>query len=239
MNAKQLTDKQWLDEMIIELRLRNVRGPAIGDAVAAVETHCAESGESATGAFGHPREYARALEFPADQVSKTAPGQWVRLMSPIAIGLVGLYLVPGIVLALFTHEPVAVRWGDIATLALMAAVVVLLARVHGVLQAILQRWINAALILGGGITLLTMTQVLLDVTAFHVPLWLAAVVCLAALAYSVIGMRQVIETEQDLIIDPRTRRPKNPAIAAAASWIFVISAVGLGLISAIPLWMAS
>lgn len=56
MNAKQLTDKQWLDEMIIELRLRNVRGPAIGDAVAAVETHCAESGESATEAFGHPRE---------------------------------------------------------------------------------------------------------------------------------------------------------------------------------------
>ncbi|WP_420174727.1 hypothetical protein [Luteococcus sp. OSA5] len=238
MTAKQLTDKQWLDEMIIELRLRNVRGPAIGDAVAAVETHCAESGESASEAFGHPREYARALEFPAGQIAHTAPAQSVCLMSPIAIGLVGLYLVPGIVLALFTHEPVAVKWGDIATLALMAVVVVLLARVPGVLRAIMQRWINAALILGGGITLLTMTQVLLDVTAFRVPLWLAAVVCLVALAASVMRMRHTIDTEQDLIIDPRTRRPMNPAIARAASWIFVISAVGLGLLSAIPLWFA-
>ncbi|MEL4505235.1 hypothetical protein AAEX63_11600 [Luteococcus sp. H138] len=239
MNAKQPTDKQWLDEMIIELRLRNVRGPAIGDAVAAVETHCAEAGESAAEAFGAPREFARALDFPGDQLNHTTPTKWARLMSPIAIGLVGLYLVPGIVLALFTDAPVAVRWGEIVTLGLLALFVLLAARVPGVLRAITQRWINAALILGGGITVLTMSQVLLDVTAFHVPLWLAVVACLATLAYSVIGMRHTIETEQDLIIDPRTRRPMNPAIAAAASWIFVISAVGLALITAIPLWFAS
>lgn len=239
MTTKQLTDKQWLDEMIIELRLREVKGPAIGDAVAAVETHCAESGESASDAFGDPRSYARALDFPASQVNQKDAAGWVRALAPTAVGLVGLYLVPGIVRASFEHAAVAVGWGEVAALGLLAGFVLLLALVPGVLRAMLHRWINGVLVLGGGITLLTMTQVLLDGTAFHLPLWVAVPVSLAALAASVVGMRRVIENQQDLVIDPRTRRPTSPAITRAVSWIFVVSAIGLALLSAIPLWFAT
>lgn len=184
MTTTQLTDKQWLDEMIIELRLREVKGPAIGDAVAAIETHCAESGESATEVFGDPRSYARALDFPASHVNQKDPAGWVRVLAPTAVGLVGLYLVPGI-------------------------------------------------------AVMTMAQLLLDGTAFHLPLWLAVTLCLVALGASVVGMRVSAETDQNPIIDPRTQRPTSPAITRAVSWIFVVSAIGLALLSAIPLWFAT
>lgn len=239
MTTKQLTDKQWLDEMIIELRLREVKGPAIGDAVAAVETHCAESGESALDAFGDPRGYARALDFPASQVNQKDTAGWVRTLAPTAAGLVGLYLVPGIVRASFEHAAVAVGWGEIAALGLLAGFVLLLALVPGVLRAMLHRWINGVLVLGGGITVMTMAQVLLDGTAFHLPLWLAVTLCLVALGASVVGMRVSAETDQDPIIYPRTQRPTSPAITRAVSWIFVVSAIALALLSAIPLWFAT
>jgi len=37
------TTAHWFDEMATELRLREVRGDAIGDAIAEVETHCQEA----------------------------------------------------------------------------------------------------------------------------------------------------------------------------------------------------
>lgn len=54
--------KKWLDEFVVELRLHNVPGAAIGDAVATVQAHCSDSGENAQAAFGDAREYARSLE---------------------------------------------------------------------------------------------------------------------------------------------------------------------------------
>lgn len=37
-------DQAWYDELVLTLRLRNVRGAAIGDAVAEVRSHCADAG---------------------------------------------------------------------------------------------------------------------------------------------------------------------------------------------------
>lgn len=54
--------KKWLDEFVVELRLHNVPGAAIGDAVATVQEYCSDSGENAQAAFGDAREYARSLE---------------------------------------------------------------------------------------------------------------------------------------------------------------------------------
>lgn len=54
-------DEDWAERMIIELRLQGVSGPEIGSALSEVESHCAESHESAQHAFGDPDDYARSL----------------------------------------------------------------------------------------------------------------------------------------------------------------------------------
>lgn len=238
MTSTDTTTRQWLDEMVVELRLRDVRGDAIGDAVAAVESHVADSGETPAEAFGDPRAYVRSLEFPAAAVHHHDGTDWLRMLAPTAAGLVGVYPVPGIVGALAGHTSVAVRWGELAALALLAVICLVLVRVPGVLRAVLHRPVTAVLVLGGAITVLTLLQVLLDGVALRVPAWLAVVVAVAALAASVVGLRRQVTTDDDPVVDPRTGRRTSPALATATSWVFVAAAAGLGLVSAIPLLLA-
>lgn len=51
----------WRDDFLVELRLRDVPGRRIGDLLAEVEAHCAESGEHPAEAFGEPRAYAAVV----------------------------------------------------------------------------------------------------------------------------------------------------------------------------------
>ncbi|WP_129664595.1 HAAS signaling domain-containing protein [Phytoactinopolyspora endophytica] len=57
MTASQV--EKYVDSLIFALRMRNVPGEEIGQIVAEVEAHVAESGEAPAEAFGKPREYAR------------------------------------------------------------------------------------------------------------------------------------------------------------------------------------
>ncbi|WP_090711395.1 hypothetical protein [Mycetocola miduiensis] len=54
-------NKAWLDDLVLELRLADVSGADIGDAVATAEEFLADSNETATDAFGPARDYARSL----------------------------------------------------------------------------------------------------------------------------------------------------------------------------------
>ncbi|WP_372697103.1 hypothetical protein [Arthrobacter sp. JSM 101049] len=91
------TDQAWIDELTLALRLRNVRGDAIGDAIAVVRGHLADSGEHAREAFGDPRSYATQFGLP------TAPA--VRPTDPVVMGpavsLPGLLVFVSAVSALF------------------------------------------------------------------------------------------------------------------------------------------
>lgn len=57
-------DEEWLDELIRELRIRNVTGAAIGDATASVREFLHDSGRTPQAEFGSPRDYADTLELP-------------------------------------------------------------------------------------------------------------------------------------------------------------------------------
>lgn len=57
-------DEEWLDELILELRIRNVTGAAIGDATASVRAFLYDSGRTPQEEFGSPRDYADTLELP-------------------------------------------------------------------------------------------------------------------------------------------------------------------------------
>lgn len=56
MKTKQ--DHKWLEALTLELRIHNISGAKIGDTLATVKEHLADSGESAQVAFGSPAEYA-------------------------------------------------------------------------------------------------------------------------------------------------------------------------------------
>ncbi len=66
--------QQWCDDFVLELRLRDVPGAVIGDRLAEVEAHCAESGESPDAAFGEPVDYARTIV--EDSAPERVTGVW-------------------------------------------------------------------------------------------------------------------------------------------------------------------
>jgi acyl-CoA synthetase (NDP forming) len=52
------TDRAWCDDLLLALRLRDVPGTRIGEVIAEVQSHVAETGEDPRQAFGTPKEYA-------------------------------------------------------------------------------------------------------------------------------------------------------------------------------------
>lgn len=111
-------DKSWRDDFLVELRLLDVPGPQIGDALMTVETHVAESGESAQEAFGDARAYAREL---VPGVASTA-----RQLSPVFVvgnllGLIGLFVTSRAFQAWLEGGPVRVTVGDLVSAAVMLA----------------------------------------------------------------------------------------------------------------------
>ena len=52
----------WYRDLVVALRIKGASGREIGDAVAAVQSHCADSGDTPEGAFGTAQQYADALQ---------------------------------------------------------------------------------------------------------------------------------------------------------------------------------
>ncbi|MCM3661568.1 hypothetical protein M3148_11295 [Georgenia satyanarayanai] len=66
--------QHWCDDFVLELRMRDVPGPVIGDRLAEVEAHCVDSGDSPEETFGNPTEYARRLD--QDRSPELVAGVW-------------------------------------------------------------------------------------------------------------------------------------------------------------------
>ncbi|KGJ80123.1 hypothetical protein GY21_03230 [Cryobacterium roopkundense] len=58
------SDKKWFDELVVELRMRDVFGHAIGDAVASTRELVIDTGQSAEDTFGPARAYTASLDLP-------------------------------------------------------------------------------------------------------------------------------------------------------------------------------
>jgi hypothetical protein len=61
MSATPETVTDYRQSLVLHLRLQEVPADRIGEIVAEVESHVAETGEAPAEAFGSPREYARSL----------------------------------------------------------------------------------------------------------------------------------------------------------------------------------
>lgn len=145
--APHLDDK-WREEFVVELRLLDVPGDVIGDALVTADTHVAESGETAQEAFGDAKGYAR--EIAASTSRRVDPRLSVPSVLGVAAGIVGALGAIASTLAWLDGTPVRLSVGILAGLALALVVAgALLARSTAALRLMLDRPVLAALLFGG------------------------------------------------------------------------------------------
>lgn len=192
---------EWRDTFLMQARLHEVPGPRIGEALAEIETHCADSGQSPDTAFGDPVRYAEALAREAVPTGATARTMRTSVLPTFATlggimcllsGVDGVaHNAPGVVTA---GQLVAVAAGVIA-IALIATFVLRPGRRD-------VGWrLGAAVAVG--FALMMYPQLLWKREVISVPGWplLATGLFLLALAWWPRASRHLVA---DRVIDPRT-----------------------------------
>ncbi|WP_265522607.1 hypothetical protein [Oerskovia flava] len=177
-------DPAWTEAVLLELRIQGVSGTHVGEAIREVESHCAESGQSADEAFGDPVGYARSLGLPHSPAQSSAAT--VRAVLPTLVQLAGMFLVLWTVPALAAGDAVTITLGHVLAVVVLVAVNVALARwPEPVLRAVVRRPVLAALAIGGGITAIVVPLLLLQAGLFSVPAAAAGCLGLVLLAVGV------------------------------------------------------
>lgn len=115
-------DPAWSEAFILEARLRGVLGTVIGDALAEVDAHVVDSGQSAEEAFGDPKEYAH--HFPVDAAAGTG---FANVILPPALQVFGMLAVLQAVWPLRHGDGVPLTVGLLVMAALLVAGFVALA----------------------------------------------------------------------------------------------------------------
>lgn len=110
------TIEKYTQQLMFALRLRDVPGEVIGDAIAQVESHIAETGEDPVAAFGPAREYAASF------AGKTTPARrWPWYIVNWLVGfLFGCVLIIGVFGQVRGEE---VFWGFHPTIAIVVGAV--------------------------------------------------------------------------------------------------------------------
>lgn len=136
-------EPDWAEQLLLELRLRAVAGTTIGAVLAEVESHCADSGETARDAFGDPVEYAAALDLPA---SPTQGGSSAPHVAAAGAGLLGMFTTAGAVAAWQTQTTVTLTLGALlASFVVLACFAGLALRTDKALRLVVERPLVTAL----------------------------------------------------------------------------------------------
>ena len=202
MTRRWLMD-EWRDGFLTQARLLEVPGPAIGEALAEVETHCADSGQSPGEAFGSPDRYARDL---ARGLRIRSPaGRRLRSLLLAAAALAGIFLLLAGAGGLPHDHPAEISVGDLISVVLGAAAVVAIVDLGLATRARGSQALVMAACTGGFVAAiaprLLWTQRVAEVP---VPAALAA-----GLALVLVGWWPLARTG-DRVLDPRTGREPFP-----------------------------
>jgi len=230
------TDKKWFDELVLELRLQQVYGKAIGDTVASARELLADTGQSAEEAFGPARDYASALELP-----RAPQYEWMRTaLWPAMIGLLAFLLFTQAAAAWAQSEPLLF---SPAQLALIAAPVVAIALLPLYLAALVRRiWAVVALVVFGGLAGF-LASVVAPTTRAEAWLALDPVPWLVGCALVMVSLSILLTVRSrrpgsgDEIIDPLADVPAGAGLGVRVgmlitNWLFpLFSLVMLGFVS--------
>ena len=90
VETRDKATKRWFDDLVVELRLQDVPGDAIGDAVASAREFLADSGGTPAEVFGSARAYAESLDLPRNRESRS---DLAALLIPTCLGGLGFFAV--------------------------------------------------------------------------------------------------------------------------------------------------
>ena len=229
-------NEKWLEGLTIELRLLDVNGTRIGDAVATVREFLADSGALAEESFGSARHYAAELGLPA--TADAAKGVWGAALRS-GLGLLGLMAVTETVVPLTHQTDVTVGLGvlliTIAVLAIIAFLPRLLPTIivrlvsHGKVRAFAE-WAAAGMVVTlvfALIYLWSADRVVFSVPAL--PVFLVAVVLLIA---PPLWAQFQHSYQDDPIVPPGSASTDTPRTSIgirlflfATNWLLVILSV--------------
>lgn len=136
----QASTRKWCEDLVFELRVLNVRGTRIGDEVAAVTSHCAESGQTPQEAFGHPTDYARSLTFGPADLDRATPADLLRYGASSILGLLGFALGQAAFGSWQGRTDTPVTWGAIVAGAILALTCVVVVALLG--PILRRRWVG-------------------------------------------------------------------------------------------------
>ena len=229
------TEKKWFDELIVELRLRQVHGSAIGDTVASAHELLDDTGRGAEETFGPARDYAAALELPA-----RPRYEWVRTaLWPSLLGLLAFLLFVQTASAWARSELLFV---SPAQLALLATPVLLTALFPLYLDAVVRRvWLGIVLVavsgLAGFFSGVVAPTTLADAWLAIPPVpWLIGSSVVMVVLSVMNTIRSSRPGSRDEIIDPRPDAPHRSEFGTrlfvtVTNWLFPLFALGmLGLV---------
>lgn len=225
MTTQHLVPARWRDELVLTLRLRDVSGAQIGDAVAHVESYCAESGESAEEAFGDARTYAQSLPFDAPLPSST----FVPLSHLLRLGvsLAGMFVTVEAVSGWVSQETPSLSLGVLVAVVVVVLVAVLVTR--RLEWVVRHPWLGAlALVPGMGVTmaaLLLLDQPVLSVPP--VPMTIFGILLLVGPSVWETARRSAADA--DLVVspldDPEDARRANGRSTLLAAWIIPLMSI--------------
>ncbi|MCC2307856.1 hypothetical protein [Cellulomonas chengniuliangii] len=239
MTEEQLVPRRWRDDFILALRLRDAAGAQIGDALAQVESYCAESGDTAAEAFGDAREYAQALPLAPGPVAgpAVAPGQLAR----IGIAVTGM-LTTFAAASGWAAGAATVTAGQVVSVALVLVGAVLVIRMIDAVTRLITTaarsfWLGLAVVLpvlGVNVAVvLLLDQPLVEIPAEP----MLAVGLVLVLAPSIWETLSGVAVDADVVAgpfdDPEDVHRKNARSAKIATWIIPIMTAPAALLFAL------
>lgn len=229
--TRNTTDDRWYDALVLELRLRQVRGDAIGDAVAGARELVEDSGSSAEQMFGPARDYAAALTLPS------APRyEWVRTgLWPALVGLLAFLVFSQAVTAWVRSEQMLFSPLQIA---FATTPVVIVAFLPLYIDAVMRRtWMLVVLVLVGAAggflsgVVAPSTPEEAWVAVGATPWVVSTAIVMVALSI-LMTVRSRRAGSDDAVTDPRSAAPAENGPGArvatiATNWLFPILALGM------------
>jgi hypothetical protein len=216
-------ESSWSQAFVVELRLRGVGGPRIGAALAEVDSHCADSGQTALEVIGDATTYAQSLDLPEE--TGTSPRELLPAVAPVAVQVLGFLLALWGVIGRRQGGTVELTTGHLATFALitggMVAIVLVAQRL---LRAVVAHPFLVWFAFMAGIGAIVVASALLQDVVASVP---AGPLLGAGLAVAGVGVvaevvRSRSGSDHDPVMaplgpDPDQGRPGG-ALAAVARW---------------------
>lgn len=221
-------EKGWRDDFLIELRLLGVAGDRIGDALVTVDSHVAESGESARDAFGDPVPYAREIARSAEAGRGWSVNRWTVVGS--VAGLVGMLASMRALTGWLEGGPIAITVGDgVGLLLLLLLVAAVLRWTTRLLRVVMEHRVAVPLLapvvlIGAFVGVFLLWRQ----TWFEVGVLPVAVTAVALLAVSVAAAWVDAPPDEDQIVAPG--ESPQPGVGARISVALILPLLTLLLL---------